>query len=125
MDKVLVRCVRVIHGQRDIKLSSLTMKSCGLCDLATLVFKSNVITMFYQLHSSASTCYVQLNSSHNKRASSSNKLLLSQVKRSVDNHCFCVTSARHWNELLNFITVLTDINIFKKCLLVFIFNRFT
>ena len=60
MDKVLVRCARVIHGQRDIKLSSLTMKSCGLCDFATLVFMSNVIAMFYQLRSSAGSCLVQL-----------------------------------------------------------------
>ena len=91
MDKVLLRCARVIHSQRDIKLSSLTMKSCGLCDFATLVFMSNVIAMFHQLRSSASSCPVQLDSSQNKRASSSNKLLRSQVKRSVDNHCFYVT----------------------------------
>ena len=122
MDKVLVQCARVIHGQHDIKLSSLTMKSCGLCDFAMLVFMSNVIAMFYQLRSSASSCPVQLDSSHNTRASSSNRLLPSQVKRSVDNHCFCVTSVRHWNKLPNSITVLTDINIFKKRLLVFIFN---
>ena len=46
MDKVLVCCARVIHGQRDFKLSSIPMKSCGLCDFTTLVFMSNVITMF-------------------------------------------------------------------------------
>ena len=60
MDKVLVRCARVIHGQCDIKLSSLTMTSCSLCDFATLVFMSNIIAMFYQLRSSASSCHVQL-----------------------------------------------------------------
>ena len=82
MDKVLVRCARVIHGQRDIKLSSLTEKSCGLCDFAMLVFISSVIAMFYQLRSSAISCLVQLlDSSCNTHASSGNKLLLSQVKR--------------------------------------------
>ncbi len=74
---MLVRCARVRHGQHDIKLSSLTMKSCGL------VFMNNVIAMFYQLRSSASSCFIQLDSSHNTRASFSNKLLFSQVKRSV------------------------------------------
>ena len=88
-----------------------------------LVFMSNVIAMFYQLRSSASSCLIQLDLSYNTRASSSNKLLLSQVKRSVDNHCFCVIGAKLYNALPNSITALTDINIFKKRLLVFIFNR--
>ena len=122
MDKVLLRCAQIIHSQCDIKLSSVTMKICGLCDFATLVFMRNIIAMFYQLRSSASSCPVQFYSSHNTYAFSSNKLLLSQVKRSVDNHYFFVTGARHWNKLSNSTSVLTEINIFKKRLLVFIFN---
>ena len=123
LDKVLLRCARVIHGQYDIKLSSLTMKICGLCDFVTLVFMSNFIRMFYQLHLSVSSCPVELDSSHNARASSSNKLLLSQVKRFVDNHYFFITGAWHWYELPNSTTVLTEINVFKRRLLIFIFNR--
>ena len=32
MDKVFIRCARVVHGLCNIKLSSLTMKSCSLGD---------------------------------------------------------------------------------------------
>ena len=99
------------------------MKSCSQCNFAILVFMSNVIAMFYQPCSSASFCPVQLESYHNTRASSSNKLLLSQVTRSVDYHCFFVAGTQYWNELPKSTTVLTDINMFKKCLLVFILNR--
>ena len=55
MDMVLLECAQVLHCQHNIKLSSLTMKSCSLCDYATLVYMSNVIAMFYQLRLSASS----------------------------------------------------------------------
>ena len=48
MDMVLLRCARVIiHGQADIKLSSLKIKICNLCDFVTLVVMSNVMKPYF------------------------------------------------------------------------------
>ena len=91
LDNVLIRCLRTITGSRTSTFSRDVFDSYNICDFSTQVFINNVLTLFTQFHLPAERHVfnpVVLTSSYHTRASSSNKLLLTNINRTADRYCF-------------------------------------
>ena len=126
LDNVLTRCLRTITRSHTSTFSRDVFDSYNICDFTTQVFVNNVLTLFTQFHLPAECCVfnpVVLTSSYHTWASSSNKLLLTNINRTVDRYCFNLSAPAQWDTLPNTVTAMTNINNFKNKLTAFICSR--
>ena len=122
LDNVLIRCLRTFTGSRMYSTFSRdAFNSYKICDFTTQVFINNVLTLFTQFHLPAERRVFNpvVLTSYHTRASSRNKLLLTNINRTADRYCFNSSAPAQWNTLPNIVTATTNINIFKNKLTAF------
>ena len=98
--EVLTCYLRAISGSHASTFSRNTFNSYNICDFVTQVFVNNALILFITFYLPTERRVfnpVTLTSSCHTQASSSNKLLLTNINRIADHYCFNSYAPAQWN----------------------------
>jgi hypothetical protein len=117
-DHTLTRCARYVFNDEHVHLSRHVFMDSNICKFSDYVLMNDVFTVFKYIHLpnlDDFSIITTLNSvsQRSSRAAESNKIVVPNFNRKMDDLCFLSTGLNAWNSLPNCLTSCSSLAIFK------------